>query len=145
MKRPSSYVLWSDETCLYVGATEHIGSRLTNHSNDKAWWPDVTRIDVEHHQTVEESRRAEESKILALRPLWNVTRSYTAPPRETHATQGNHVLSVEQTATALNITPRAVRHRIKAGTLAATKLGPGTAAYVITRAEVERAKAEAAA
>ena len=55
------------------------------------------------------------------------------------------VLSVEQVATALSITPRAVRHRIKAGTLAATKLGPGTAAYVITRAEVERAKAEAAA
>lgn len=53
------------------------------------------------------------------------------------------VLSVTQAAQALNITERAVRHRIKAGTLAATKLGPGTAAYVITRAEVERAKASA--
>lgn len=55
------------------------------------------------------------------------------------------VLSVEQAAAELSITPRAVRHRIKAGTLAATKLGPGTAAYVITRDEIERVKGEAAA
>lgn len=51
------------------------------------------------------------------------------------------VLSVSQAAAELHITERAVRHRIKAGTLAATKLGPGTASYVIARAEVERIKA----
>ena len=55
------------------------------------------------------------------------------------------VLSVAQVAALLSITERAVRHRIKAGTLAATKLGPGTAAYVISRAEVERVKAGEAA
>ena len=54
------------------------------------------------------------------------------------------VLSVAQVAAELSITERAVRHRIKAGTLAATKLGPGTASYVIARAEVERVKADAA-
>lgn len=53
------------------------------------------------------------------------------------------VLSVQQVATELNISPRAVRHRIKVGTISATKLGPGTASYVIARAEVERAKAAA--
>lgn len=52
------------------------------------------------------------------------------------------LLSVAQVADALQISPRAVLHRIKAGTLAATKLGPGTAAYVITREELERAKTE---
>ena len=36
-------------------------------------------------------------------------------------------------------------HRIQVGTLVATKMGPGTAGYVITRAEVERVKAEAEA
>ena len=41
------------------------------------------------------------------------------------------------------VTARAVRHRIKAGTLVATKLGPGTAAYVIARSEIERVKAAA--
>lgn len=56
------------------------------------------------------------------------------------------VLSVAQAAKVLHITPRAVLHRISAGTLAATKLGEGkTSAFLITRAEIERAKAEAAA
>lgn len=53
-------------------------------------------------------------------------------------------LSVVQAATELHLTPRAIRHRIKVGTLAATKLGPGTASYVITRAEVERVRSDAA-
>ena len=51
-----------------------------------------------------------------------------------------------QAAKVLHITPRAVLHRISAGTLAATKLGEGkTSAFLITRAEIERAKAEDAA
>lgn len=53
----------------------------------------------------------------------------------------SELLSVAQAAAALNITERAVRHRIKVGTLAATKMGPGTAGYVIKREEIERAKA----
>ena len=47
-------------------------------------------------------------------------------------------LSVSAAAVALQISERAVRHRIKAGTLKATKLGPGTASYVITRDEIAR-------
>lgn len=54
-------------------------------------------------------------------------------------------LSVAQAASELKITERAVRHRIKAGKIAATKLGPGTASYVITRDEVQRVKAGEAA
>lgn len=53
--------------------------------------------------------------------------------------------SVTQAARELHLTPRAIRHRIAVGTLAATKLGPGTASYVITRAEIDRVKAEQAA
>lgn len=56
------------------------------------------------------------------------------------------LLTALQAAEELKITRRAVIHRIKAGTLAATKVGDGlTNSYVITRAEVERAKAEDAA
>ena len=40
-------------------------------------------------------------------------------------TRSPDFLSVTQAAQELNITDRAVRHRIKAGTLQATKLGPG--------------------
>lgn len=58
----------------------------------------------------------------------------------------NDILTVAQAAAELNLSPRAVQHRITTGTLAAQKLGSGkTSAYVITRAEVERAKAEAQA
>lgn len=53
------------------------------------------------------------------------------------------LLTVVQTAEELNLSVRAVQHRIKTGTLAATKLGDGrTSAYVITRDEVERVKAQ---
>ena len=51
------------------------------------------------------------------------------------------LLSVAQAAKELNLSPRTVLHRIHNGSLVATKLGPGTAGYVITRAEVEKAKA----
>lgn len=52
------------------------------------------------------------------------------------------LLNVAQAARELNISVRAVQHRIKVGTLAAEKLGEGrTSAYVITRDEVDRVKA----
>ena len=54
------------------------------------------------------------------------------------------LINVAQAAEILRISPRAVRHRVLAGTLAAQKLGPGTSGYVLNRADVE-ALAEAAA
>lgn len=56
------------------------------------------------------------------------------------------LLTVAQVATELRLSRRAIVHRITSGALAATKVGDGkTSAYVITRAEVERIKTEAAA
>ena len=58
----------------------------------------------------------------------------------------NDLLTVAQAAIELHLSRRAVLHRIKAGTLAAEKLGNGpTNAYVVSRAEIERVKAEDAA
>ena len=55
----------------------------------------------------------------------------------------NDLLTVAQAAAELDLSPRAVQHRITTGTLAAQKLGAGrTSAYVITRAEIDRVKAE---
>lgn len=60
--------------------------------------------------------------------------------------QTEDVMSVAQAAEELSLSPRAVQHRIKTGTLAAQKLGTGrTSAYVITRAEINRVKAAEAA
>jgi len=61
-------------------------------------------------------------------------------------TKFSDFLTVAQAAEELHLSRRAVAHRIKAGTLAAEKIGDGrTSAYVIARSEIERAKAEAAA
>ena len=50
------------------------------------------------------------------------------------------LLTVRQAAHALGLSPRSVLHRITTGTLAATKIGDGrTSAYIIERAEIERA------
>lgn len=56
------------------------------------------------------------------------------------------LLSVAQAAAELGIAPRTLHYRISTGKVVAEKIGGGhTSAYVITRAEVERVKAEAAA
>ena len=50
--------------------------------------------------------------------------------------------NVAQAAEDLNLSRRAVLHRIRTGTLQATKVGSGrTSAYVITVEEIERVKA----
>lgn len=49
-------------------------------------------------------------------------------------------ISVEEAAVILRISPRAVRHRIKAGSIPAQKIGGGqTSAYVLNRSDVEAA------
>lgn len=49
--------------------------------------------------------------------------------------------SVKQAADALNISPRAVLHRIAAGTINAIKVGDGrTSAYAITPEEIDRVR-----
>lgn len=51
-------------------------------------------------------------------------------------------VNVRDAAAELGISPRAVLHRITRGELRATKVGDGrTSAYIIERAEIERAKA----
>lgn len=54
------------------------------------------------------------------------------------------LLSVVQVADELGKPTRTVHYWITTGRIAATKLGPGTSQYVITREEVERVKAAAA-
>lgn len=51
------------------------------------------------------------------------------------------LLTVTQAAEELNLSVRAVQHRITNGAITATKLGAGrTSAYVITREEIDRVK-----
>lgn len=57
--------------------------------------------------------------------------------------QNGDLLSVTQVAEELGKPARTVHYWITTGKIAATKLGPGTSQYVITRSEVERVKAAA--
>lgn len=58
----------------------------------------------------------------------------------------NDLVTVAQAAAELNLSVRAVQHRITTGTIHAEKLGAGrTSAYVIARTELERVKRETAA
>lgn len=58
----------------------------------------------------------------------------------------NDILTVAQAAEELNLSIRAVQHRITSGSITATKLGTGrTSAYVITREELDRVKTADAA
>lgn len=55
------------------------------------------------------------------------------------------LLSVTQAAKELSLAPRTLHHWIATGKIAATKVGDGrTSAYVLTRDEVDRVKADAA-
>jgi len=56
------------------------------------------------------------------------------------------LLTVGQAAKELCLAPRTIQHRIAAGRITAQKIGDGkTSAYFMTRAEIERVKAEDAA
>lgn len=59
--------------------------------------------------------------------------------------QAPDVLSVASAARELHRSPRTILHWIKAHKIVATKTGPGTAAYVIARSEIERIQAQDAA
>lgn len=53
----------------------------------------------------------------------------------------NDFLTVTQAAKELNLSARAVQHRINVGTIAAQKIGSGrTSAWVMTREEIDRVK-----
>lgn len=48
------------------------------------------------------------------------------------------MVTVAQAAEALGVNRRTIIRRIQSGDLPAQKLGPGTSAWVITRADLER-------
>jgi len=60
-----------DGTVLYVGCTENIGRRLTQHTY-KPWWPEVFRIDSVAFPTWDEASPFERARIQQLQPVHNV-------------------------------------------------------------------------
>jgi hypothetical protein len=61
----------AQDRLLYVGITNLGLRRWRKHTEESAWWPDVARIDVEHHTTREQAMEREATLIRALEPLYN--------------------------------------------------------------------------
>lgn len=71
----------ADERLLYVGISLSAAARASQHSREKPWWPDVARMDVEHHDVDRLTMEAiEREAIVAERPLHNVTHNATVRP-----------------------------------------------------------------
>lgn len=61
-----------DGTLLYVGITEHLGTRWHSHSRKKPWWPEVQRHTAEWYPTRAEAAAAEVEAIRNEHPRYNV-------------------------------------------------------------------------
>jgi predicted GIY-YIG superfamily endonuclease len=56
---------------LYVGITEDLFKRLSQHRDQSGWFDQASRLVIEWYGTREACRQAESSAIKAERPLWN--------------------------------------------------------------------------
>jgi predicted GIY-YIG superfamily endonuclease len=61
---------------VYVGITNHLGRRLTQHNTTKPWWTDVTRITVEHFTERDTAEAAEIAAIRRERPERNIAHNH---------------------------------------------------------------------
>lgn len=74
--RTSLYRFFDDDgALLYIGITNCLPARLTQHDQDKKWWTDVTRVHVEHFATRPEALAAEKEAIQSEVPFWNIMHS----------------------------------------------------------------------
>lgn len=60
---------------LYVGITGRHVVRWVQHSGDKQWWPEVSRVSVEHHPDRQSALDAERAAIQSESPAYNVVHS----------------------------------------------------------------------
>lgn len=65
----------ADDVLLYVGITDHLGTRWSNHARTKPWWADVQRQTAEWHETRAAAEEAERTAIRDEAPLWNINSS----------------------------------------------------------------------
>ena len=70
---PDLYRMYSrGNRLLYVGVSFNAGTRATQHATDKAWWPEVATITVEHLTcTWDEALALEKRTIWTEKPLYN--------------------------------------------------------------------------
>lgn len=70
--RPKVYRYFSNETLLYIGASESIDARLARHKHHKKWFDTVTKITIESFHSVRAALDAEKAAIVNEKPLHNI-------------------------------------------------------------------------
>lgn len=68
-----TYLIFSDRsrTPLYIGRTNNIYRRLSQHTR-KVWWPLVDKIIVDSHQSAQEATTDETHRIGHYQPMFNI-------------------------------------------------------------------------
>lgn len=61
-----------DGELLYVGITSFLPRRTREHAESKAWWREVSRVEVEHFETREQAQDAERAAVLREGPEYNI-------------------------------------------------------------------------
>ena len=61
-----------DETLIYIGSTNNVATRISDHAGNADWFHLAHRVDIETHATRSGARAAEKAAVLAERPLGNV-------------------------------------------------------------------------
>jgi len=116
----------ADGRLLYAGITRSGQRRFRKHAEEKDWWPQVTRIDVEHYPTATEAVAREREIIQTEHPVFN--RQHWVI--ELHDDE----VSVDEASRILGISSGAIRRLARAGTLAARTERVGSAIqYAIKR------------
>ena len=57
---------------IYVGMTDHLGSRLATHQRYRDWWSEVHRVEVLAHETREKAASVERFIVETYLPRHNV-------------------------------------------------------------------------
>lgn len=57
---------------LYVGITNHISHRMSQHENDKHWWDEVSKATFQHYPDRVSLDSAERRAIALEKPLYNI-------------------------------------------------------------------------
>lgn len=65
----------SEGVLLYVGKSASAVARLGKHAYESGWYGEVTRLEIDRHDTYEAATRHEKRLIKDLQPRWNVVYS----------------------------------------------------------------------
>ena len=81
-KRTALYRFYDERNVLlYVGITDRLGHRWSEHVHGKPWWPEVRRQATEWYGSRQEAEQAEQAAIKVERPVYNIVHAIPKPSR----------------------------------------------------------------